>query len=40
MDYFLIINFQTLCSVAIKEEYRLIDFEEKNEIPNGFLAAE
>ena len=40
MDYFLITNFQTLCSVAIKEEYWLIDFEEKNEIPNGYLATE
>jgi len=40
MDYFLITNFQTLCFVAIKEEYWLIDFEEKNEIPNSYLAAE
>jgi len=40
MDYFLITNFQTLCSVSIKEEYWLIDFEEKNEIPNGYPADE
>jgi len=38
MDYFLITNFQTLCSVAIKEEYWLIDFEEKNRFPNDYLA--
>ncbi len=34
--YFLITNYQTLCAVSIKEEYWLIDFEEKNELPNGY----
>jgi len=27
---------QILCSVALKEEYWLLDFEEKNQIPNGY----
>jgi len=40
MDYFIITNFQTLCSLSIKEEYILIDFEEKNDIPNGYSAAD
>ncbi len=40
MDYFTVTNFQTLCSVSIKEEYWLIDFEEKNDIPNGHSASE
>lgn len=40
MDYFIITNFQTLCSVEIKEEYWLIDFEEKNELPNGHAGAD
>lgn len=39
-DYFIISGFQTLCSVAIKEEYWLIDFEEKNELPNGYSPAQ
>ena len=36
MDYFEIIHFETLCSVDLKEEYWVIDFEEKNQIPNGY----
>lgn len=36
MDYFIITSFETLCSVEIKQEYWLIDFEEKNEVPNGY----
>lgn len=36
MDYFTITHFETLCSVEIKQEYWLIDFEEKNEVPNGY----
>ena len=35
MDYFAITDFQTLCSLEIKQEYWVIEFEEKNEIPNG-----
>lgn len=36
MDYFIITSFQTLGSVVLKEEYWLIDFEENNDIPNGY----
>jgi hypothetical protein len=36
MDYFLITGFQTLCSFETKTEYWLIDFEEKNELPEGY----
>lgn len=36
MDYFKITSFETLCSVEIKQEYWLIDFEEKNDLPNGY----
>ena len=40
MDYFTITSFETLCSLEIKEEYWLIDFEENNEVPNGYAAQE
>lgn len=40
MDYFTITNFETLCSIEIKQEYWLIDFEEKNDIPNGYASNE
>lgn len=40
MDYFEITDFQTLCSLEIKEEFWVIDFEEKNEVPNGYSATE
>src|SRR3989304_1780744 len=36
MDYFLINDFQTLCSLESKTEYWVIEFEEKNELPNGY----
>ncbi len=36
MEYFEISNFQELCSVKDKLEYWLIDFEEKNNLPNGY----
>ncbi len=36
MDYFVITGYQTLCSVELKQEYWLIDFEEKNELPIGY----
>jgi len=39
-NYFDISEHQILCSVAIKEEYWLIDFEEKNELPAGYLTSE
>lgn len=38
--YFRIAKFETLCSVELKSEYWLIDFEEKNELPNGLDANE
>jgi hypothetical protein len=40
MEYFVITAFQTLCNVEAKQEYLLIEFEEKNELPNGYSSAE
>ena len=40
LRYFNISNHQLLCSVTAKEEYWLIDFEEKNELPSGYSSAE
>lgn len=40
MEYFNISQFQVLCSVKDKLEYWLIDFEEKNELPNGYSPSE
>jgi hypothetical protein len=40
MDYFNITSFETLCSVEKKKEYLVIEFEEKNEIPNGYPSSE
>ena len=40
MDYFLITGFQTLCDVETKSEYMLIDFEERNELPVGYLVVD
>lgn len=36
MEYFSISHYEILCSVEIKQEYWLIEFEEKNELPNGY----
>lgn len=36
MDYFLISNYELLCSVKNKSEYWLIEFEEKNELPKEY----
>jgi transposase len=36
MAYFQITQFEILCSVELKKEYWLIDFEEKNELPGGY----
>lgn len=36
MGCFLITDFQTLCNVTAKQEYLLIEFEEKNELPGGY----
>ena len=40
MEYFQISCFQELCSVKDKLEYWLIDFEEKNDLPNGYSPSE
>jgi len=40
MEYFEITNFQILCGVALKTEYWLIDFDEKNELPLGYSSGE
>ena len=40
MDYFNISSFETLCNVEKKKEYLVIEFEEKNEIPNGYVSCE
>lgn len=36
MDYFYISGFQTLCNLDIKEEFFDIEFEEKNDLPDGY----
>jgi hypothetical protein len=36
LNYFSISGFKTLCNIAIKEEFLEIEFEEKNELPNGY----
>jgi hypothetical protein len=40
MDYFVIKDFQTLCRIETKTEFWLIEFEEKNELPNGYPSLE
>lgn len=39
-EYFDISNFQILCNVELKEEYWIIDFVEKNIIPEDFDESE
>lgn len=39
-DYFYISHYEILCSLETKEEYWIIEFEEKNDIPNGYPASE
>ena len=39
-EHFTISHYDILCSLEKKEEYWLIEFEEKNELPNGYAAAE
>lgn len=36
LEYFEIVNYEVLCSVKEKLEYWLIDFQERNELPNGY----
>ena len=40
MEYFSISSFEILCDIALKEEYWVVDFEEKNVLPEGFSNAE
>jgi hypothetical protein len=40
IDYFEITGFTILCSIEIKQEYWLIDFEEKSEVPIGYNVKE
>ena len=40
MEYFDITKFEMLCSVELKKEYWLIDFDEKNELPSGYIAGD
>jgi hypothetical protein len=35
-NYFSITHFEILCSLETKEEYWVIEFEEKNELPDGY----
>jgi hypothetical protein len=39
-DYFSISYYEILCSLATKEEYWIIEFEEKNVLPSGFSSSE
>jgi hypothetical protein len=38
--YFIITAYETLCRIETKEEYWVIDFEEKNELPEGFSSSD
>ena len=40
MSHFLIGGYQTLCSLETKAEYWVIEFEEKNELPDGYSVTE
>lgn len=39
-DYFTISQYDILCSLDTREEYWIIAFEEKNDLPNGYSAAD
>ena len=39
-QYFGITQYEILCSLETKEEYWVIDFEEKNELPDGYSTKE
>ena len=39
-DYFTISHYDILCSLDTKEEYWVIEFVEKNELPNGYSVTE
>jgi len=36
MDFFVITGYQILGSIELKQEYWIIDFEEKNDLPTGY----
>ena len=40
MEYFTITSFQTLSNIETRKDYYLIEFEEKNEVPNGYNSNE
>ena len=40
MDYFVISNYELLCSTETKSEYWVIEFEEKNELPQEYSTKE
>lgn len=40
MDYFSVSGFYILCSIETKKEFFLIDFEEKNLLPEGYSSTE
>ena len=40
VEYFVITNFEVHFDEGLKQEYLVIEFEEKNEIPDGFTASE
>ena len=40
MDYFDISNYELLCDIESKQEYWVIEFTEKNELPQGYSSNE
>ena len=40
MNYFSVNGFYMLCSIETKKEFWLIEFEEKNQLPEGYLAVD
>ena len=39
-DYFRLTYYEILCSLEAKEEYWVIEFEEKKELPEGYLVSD
>ena len=40
MEYFIISNYEMLCSIENKSEYWVIEFEERNELPQEYSSIE
>ena len=40
VEYFTITHFEVLFDEALKQEYLVIEFEEKNELPEGYSASQ